>query len=214
MGHLKAPGDTVHLDVVDRWGNMVSATPSGGAGCKARPSCRAGHAAQFARTDVLLDDGSPSSLAPGRRPRTTLSPSLARGPDGTRVAFGTPGGDQQDQWHSAFLLRLIHHGMNLQEAIDAPLFHTEHLQASFDPRGFRAAHLLAEPAFPEATLQALRDAGHDLQVAVPVVCRPPDRRQPPPGRAVARRRDAAPDAGLCGGAGDRSYPTFLTGLTG
>ncbi|MCW1932225.1 gamma-glutamyltransferase family protein [Pararhodobacter zhoushanensis] len=167
MGHLKAPGDTVHLDVVDRWGNMVSATPSGG-WLQSSPVVPGLGMPLNSRAQMFwLDDGLPSSLAPGRRPRTTLSPSFARGPDGTRVAFGTPGGDQQDQWQSAFLLRLIHHGMNLQEAIDAPLFHTEHLQASFDPRGFRAAHLLAEPAFPEATLQALRDAGHDLQVAAP-----------------------------------------------
>jgi len=92
---------------------------------------------------------------------------MARGPDGTRVAFGTPGGDQQDQWQLTFLLRLIHHGMNLQEAIDGPLFHTQHLQASFFPRGTKPGHLMAEPHFPAATLDALRARGHKLEVSEP-----------------------------------------------
>jgi gamma-glutamyltranspeptidase/glutathione hydrolase len=71
-------------------------------------------------------------------------------------AFGTPGGDQQDQWQATFLLRLIHHGMNLQEAIDGPLFHTGHLQSSFFPRAVQPGHLLVEPAFSEATIETLR----------------------------------------------------------
>ena len=167
MGHLKKPGDTVHLDVVDRWGNMVSATPSGG-WLQSSPVVPGLGMPLNSRAQMFwLDEGLPTSLKPGRRPRTTLSPSFARAPDGTRLAYGTPGGDQQDQWQVAFLLRVIHHGMNLQEAIDAPLFHTDALQASFDPRGFRPAHLLAEPAFPEATLQALRDRGHRLEVSAP-----------------------------------------------
>ncbi|GAB1377263.1 gamma-glutamyltransferase family protein [Pararhodobacter aggregans] len=167
MGHLKRPGDTVHLDVVDRWGNMVSATPSGG-WLQSSPVIPGLGMPLNSRAQMFwLDEGLPTSLKPGRRPRTTLSPSFARAPDGTRLAYGTPGGDQQDQWQVAFLLRVIHHGMNLQQAIDAPLFHTDHLQASFDPRGFAPAHLLAEPAFPAATLQALRDRGHRLQVAAP-----------------------------------------------
>ena len=167
MGHLKKPGDTVHVDVVDRWGNMVSATPSGG-WLQSSPVVPGLGMPLNSRAQMFwLDEGLPTSLKPGRRPRTTLSPSFARAPDGTRLAYGTPGGDQQDQWQTAFILRIIHHGLNLQEAIDAPLFHTDALQASFDPRGFRPAHLLAEPAFPEATLQALRDRGHRLEVSAP-----------------------------------------------
>lgn len=90
---------------------------------------------------------------------------MAHGPDGTAYVFGTPGGDQQDQWQVTFLLRLIHHGMNLQEAIDGPLFHTGHLQSSFFPRAVQPGHLLDEPAFPEATIAALRDKGHKVEVS-------------------------------------------------
>ncbi|MEM7641137.1 MAG: gamma-glutamyltransferase family protein [Pseudomonadota bacterium] len=168
MAHLtERRGDTVHIDVVDRWGNAVSATPSGG-WLKSNPVVPGLGVPLNTRAQMFwLDEGLPNSLAPGRRPRTTLSPSMARAPDGTRIAFGTPGGDQQDQWQLTFLLRIIHHGMNLQEAIDGPLFHTAHLQASFYPRGTTPGHLLAEPHFPQATLDALRARGHDLEIAEP-----------------------------------------------
>ncbi|MEM8849875.1 MAG: gamma-glutamyltransferase family protein [Pseudomonadota bacterium] len=168
MAHLtERRGDTVHIDVVDRWGNAVSATPSGG-WLKSNPVVpRLGVPLNTRAQMFWLDEGLPTSLAPGRRPRTTLSPSMARGPDGTRLAFGTPGGDQQDQWQLTFLLRVIHHGMNLQAAIDGPLFHTAHLQASFYPRGSRPGHLLVEPHFTKATRDALRARGHDLEIAEP-----------------------------------------------
>src|SRR3546814_16999833 len=77
-----------------------------------------------------LTEGLPTSLEPGKRPRTTLTPSLALFEGSPTLAFGTPGGDQQDQWQLPFFLRLVHHGLNLQEAIDLPLFHTTHFPAS------------------------------------------------------------------------------------
>ena len=168
MGHLtRADRDTVHIDVIDRWGNAVSATPSGG-WLKSNPVIPELGVPLNSRAQMFwLDEGLPTSLAPGRRPRTTLSPSMARLGDGTRLAFGTPGGDQQDQWQLVFLLRLLHHGMNLQEAIDAPLFHTAHLQASFFPRGTRPGHLLIEPSAGETTIAALRARGHDVEVSAP-----------------------------------------------
>lgn len=168
MAHLtEKRGDTVHIDVVDQWGNAVSATPSGG-WLKSNPVIPGLGVPLNTRAQMFwLDEGLPTSLAPGRRPRTTLSPSMARAPDGTRLAFGTPGGDQQDQWQLAFLLRVIHYGMNLQQAIDGPLFHTGHLQSSFYPRGTMPGHLMAEPHFPTATLDALRARGHRLELADP-----------------------------------------------
>jgi gamma-glutamyltranspeptidase/glutathione hydrolase len=168
MAHLSnRKGDTVHIDVVDQWGNMVSATPSGG-WLQSNPVIPGLGVPLNSRAQMFwLDEGLPTSLAPGRRPRTTLSPSMAQMPDGTALAFGTPGGDQQDQWQLAFLLRLIHHGMNLQEAIDAPLFHTGHMQASFYPRDTRPGHLMAEPHFPAQTLAGLRAKGHALEVSEP-----------------------------------------------
>lgn len=168
MAHLlNRKSDTVHIDVVDQWGNMVSATPSGG-WLQSNPVVPGLGVPLNSRAQMFwLDEGLPTSLAPGRRPRTTLSPSMARHSNGTVVAFGTPGGDQQDQWQLAFLLRVMHHGMNLQEAIDGPLFHTLHLQSSFYPRKTRPGHLMVEPHFPQATIDALAAMGHDLEMAEP-----------------------------------------------
>ncbi len=168
MAHLtNQDRDTVHIDVIDRWGNAVSATPSGG-WLKSNPVIPELGVPLNSRAQMFwLDKGLPTSLAPGRRPRTTLSPSMARLSDGTRLAFGTPGGDQQEQWQLTFLLRFLHHGFNLQEAIDAPLFHTAHLQASFFPRGTRPGHLLVEPSMGEETIRRLRERGHALEVSEP-----------------------------------------------
>lgn len=182
MAHLSAKrGDTVHLDVADRWGNMVSATPSGG-WLQSSPVVPGLGMPLNSRAQMFwLEEGRPTSLAPGRRPRTTLTPSLARDPAGGRMAFGTPGGDQQEQWQATFLLRVIHHGQNLQQAIDGPLFHTGHLTASFFPRAIKPAHVLVEPAFGEAAIAALRARGHQVEVSAPWAA----------GRltAVARSRD-------------------------
>jgi gamma-glutamyltranspeptidase/glutathione hydrolase len=84
-----------------------------------------------------------------------------------RLAFGTPGGDQQDQWQLILFLRLVHHTRNLQAAIDAPLFHTAHATASFHPRGARPAHLMLEPAFGEAAIADLAARGHKVTVSPP-----------------------------------------------
>ncbi|MCV6594447.1 MAG: gamma-glutamyltransferase family protein [Silicimonas sp.] len=168
MAHLaKKEGDTVHLDVVDAAGNMVSATPSGG-WLQSNPVVPGLGVPLNTRAQMFwLDEGLPTTLAPGRRPRTTLTPSMARAPDGTRVAFGTPGGDSQDQWQLVLFLHLVHHGMNLQEAIDAPLVLSNHPQSSFYPRGTNPGHLLIEPGYPEATVEALRQAGHRVELADP-----------------------------------------------
>ena len=168
MAHLtERRGDTVHIDVIDQWGNAVSATPSGG-WLQSSPVVPGLGMPLNSRAQMFwLDDGLPTSLAPGRRPRTTLSPSMAEAPDGTQHAFGTPGGDQQDQWQLILFLRLVHAGLNLQEAIDAPLFHTGHFQASFYPRGTRPGHLMLEPAFGADVIDDLRARGHDIEVAEP-----------------------------------------------
>jgi gamma-glutamyltranspeptidase/glutathione hydrolase len=168
MAHLtEKRGDTVHLDVVDRWGNMVSATPSGG-WLQSSPVVPGLGMPLNSRAQMFwLDEGLPTSLAPGRRPRTTLTPSIGLRDDGAALAFGTPGGDQQDQWQLIFFLRLVHQTANLQAAIDAPLFHTAHNQASFYPRGTRPGHLMLEPNFGEAVIADLRARGHRIEVAEP-----------------------------------------------
>lgn len=168
MAHLtEKRGDTVHIDVVDRWGNMISATPSGG-WLQSSPVIPGLGVPLNSRAQMFwLQDGLATSLAPGHRPRTTLSPSMAEYEDGTKLAFGTPGGDQQDQWQTIFLMRLLHQGMDLQAAIDAPLFHTAHLQASFYPRNLRAGHLTIEPSAGEDAIASLRARGHNVEVSDP-----------------------------------------------
>ena len=168
MAHLTGQrGDTVHVDAVDRWGNAVSATPSGG-WLKSSPVVPGLGVPLNTRAQMFwLDPDLPTSLAPGRRPRTTLSPSLATRSDGSVMAFGTPGGDQQDQWQLVFLLRALVHGQNLQQAIDGPLFHTAHLQSSFYPRQYAPGSLMIEPGFGQDVIAALRARGHAVDVAQP-----------------------------------------------
>ncbi|GAA0508436.1 gamma-glutamyltranspeptidase [Saccharopolyspora subtropica] len=160
-------GDTVHVDVVDRWGNMVSATPSGG-WLQSSPTipelgfCLGSRAQMF-----WLDRGLPNSLEPRRRPRITLSPSLALRGGMPVLAFGTPGGDQQDQWQLCFWLAHVHGGLNLQEAIDAPAWHTGALPGSFYPRAWEPGRVVAESRLGERTLDDLRRRGHDVVDAGP-----------------------------------------------
>ncbi|MDQ2726986.1 MAG: gamma-glutamyltransferase family protein [Actinomycetota bacterium] len=160
-------GDTCHVDVVDRWGNMVSATPSGG-WLQSSPIipdlgfCLGTRAQMF-----WLEPGLPASLAPGKRPRTTLSPSFALRDGTPYLAFGTPGGDQQDQWSLNFLLRHVHHGLNLQESIDAPSWHTNHFPSSFYPRQPSPREVVVEDRLGPATIEALRRRGHQVTVSGP-----------------------------------------------
>ncbi|MEH6632871.1 MAG: gamma-glutamyltransferase family protein [Halopseudomonas aestusnigri] len=159
-----AKGDTCHLDIIDRWGNMVSATPSGG-WLQSSPIipglgfCLSNRAQMF-----WLDKNSPACIAPGKRPRTTLTPSLALKDGIPYMAFGTPGGDQQDQWSLHFFLRHVHFGLNLQEAIDAPGFQTAHFPSSFYPRECDPGNLALEGRFPQETIEELRRRGHKIVV--------------------------------------------------
>jgi gamma-glutamyltranspeptidase/glutathione hydrolase len=158
-------GDTVHIDVVDAEGNMVAATPSGGWLQSSPVIPGLGFPLNSRAQMFWLEEGLPGSLAPGKRPRTTLTPSLALENGAPRLVFGTPGGDQQEQWQLAFFLRRVHHGLNLQEAIDLPMFHTGHAPSSFYPREARPGHLMVEETVGEATLQALAAKGHALERA-------------------------------------------------
>ncbi len=157
-------GDTCHLDVVDRAGNMVAATPSGG-WLQSSPVIPGLGFALGTRAQMFwLQEGLPTSLAPGARPRTTLTPSLAFRHGEPYLAFGTPGEDKQDQWSLTFFLRHVHHGMNLQEAIDAPMFHTSHFPGSFYPRESYPGRVAIESRFHGEAIGELRRRGHDIQL--------------------------------------------------
>ena len=157
-------GDTCHVDVIDCWGNMIAATPSGGWLHSSPAIPELGFALGTRLQMFWLEEGLPLSLAPGRRPRSTLTPSFALKAGEPYMAFGTPGGDQQDQWSLLLLLHHLHHGMNLQEAIDCPAFHTEHMPSSFWPRAAKPGLLALEGRFPPATVAALRRRGHKVRL--------------------------------------------------
>ena len=157
-------GDTTHCDAVDRWGNLVSCTPSGGWLQSSPAVPQLGFPVGTRAQMFVLDPAHPNALAPGKRPRTTLTPSLAQLPDGRRIAFGTPGGDQQDQWSLHFLLNLVDFGFeDLQEAIDAPTVHSEHWPESFYPRLANPGLVDAETRIEEDTLAALERRGHRVR---------------------------------------------------
>ncbi len=160
-------GDTVHIDVVDKWGNMVSATPSGG-WLQSSPVIPALGFPLTTRAQMFwLEEGLPATLEPKKRPRTTLTPSMVLRDGKPYLAFGTPGGDQQDQWQLIAFLRHVHHGMNLQEMIDAPSFHTEHFPSSFFPRAASPGRVVLEDRFPKATLDELARRGHLVEAGDP-----------------------------------------------
>ncbi|WP_433124627.1 gamma-glutamyltransferase family protein [Micromonospora sp. CA-240977] len=157
-------GDTCHVDVVDRWGNMISATPSGGWLQSSPTIPELGFPLGSRLQMCWLEEGLASSLAPGRRPRTTLSPTMVHRDGEPVLACGTPGGDQQDQWQLPFLLRHLVAGQSLQEAIDAPAWHTLGLPGSFYPRDMEPGVLVVEDRLDEGVREALRAYGHEVRV--------------------------------------------------
>ncbi|BAT61315.1 putative gamma-glutamyltransferase YwrD [Variibacter gotjawalensis] len=192
-------GDTVHFDIVDRDGNIVSATPSGGWLHSSPVIPELGFPLGTRGQMFWLEDGHPGALAPNKRPRTTLSPTLALRDGEPYLAWGSPGGDQQDQWTTQFFLRHVHAGMNLQESIDAPAWHSEHFPISFWPRTARPGVLVVEGRVPQATIKELERRGHEVEVG-------PDWSE---GRLTAasklgkRRRAAANPRGMQGYAAGR-----------
>ncbi|MFE1507186.1 gamma-glutamyltransferase family protein [Streptomyces sp. NPDC058726] len=162
-------GDTCHLDIVDRWGNMIAATPSGG-WLQSNPVVpELGFPLGTRLQMTWLEEGLPNTLTPGRRPRTTLTPSLALRDGVPVMAFGTPGGDQQDQWQLHFFLAValrakVRGGLDLQGAIDAPNWHNDSFPGSFYPRGMRPGSVTVESRTDPAVVEALRRRGHEVTV--------------------------------------------------
>jgi gamma-glutamyltranspeptidase/glutathione hydrolase len=146
-----------------------------------------------------LEPGLPASLEPGKRPRTTLSPSLALRGGEPYLAWGTPGGDQQDQWPLHVFLAHVHFGLDLQAAIDAPEFHSEHFPSSFYPRAARPGSLALESRFAAETVAELRERGHRVELAGPWSL----------GRVSAVARD--PDGQLRAGANPRTMQGYAVG---
>lgn len=154
--------DTTHLDAIDAEGNMIAATPSGGWIPSSPVIPDLGFPLGTRGQMFSLDATHPNALKPGKRPRTTLTPSLVTRNDKPWMVFGTPGGDQQDQWTLQFFLNVVVFGMSVQEALDAPTFHSQHFPSSFYPRAQYPGRLVVESRISKPTLDELRRRGHDV----------------------------------------------------
>ena len=191
MGAMR--GDTVHFDIVDQAGNMISSTPSGGWLHSSPVIPELGFCLGTRAQMFWLEEGHPAALAPGKRPRTTLSPTLALRDGEPSLAWGSPGGDGQDQWITQFFLRHVHAGMNLQESIDAPAWHSEHFPSSFWPRTARPGVLVVEGRVPRKTVDELKRRGHIVEIGpdwsegrLTAASRAAAAAAPPPMRAACR----------------------------
>lgn len=160
-------GDTCHVAVADRHGNLVACTPSGG-WLQSSPVINGLGFCLGTRAQMFnLDPDHPNHVEPGKRPRTTLSPSLALRDGEPRLAFGTPGGDQQDQWTLEFFLAHAVFGLDLQASVDAPMFHTSHFPSSFAPHDAHPGRVHVEPLPDQTVHDELRRRGHEVVAAEP-----------------------------------------------
>ena len=193
-------GDTCHVDVIDRWGNMVSATPSAG-WLQSSPAIPELGFCLGSRCQMFwLDETLPNGLEPGKRPRTTLSPSLVLRDDGRPwMSFGTPGGEQQDQWQPIMLARMVDHRFSIQQAIDLPSFHSEHWTSSFWPRGAKPGKLVLEGRYAPAVLDELQARGHRAEMGA----------EWSEGRLTGARRE--PDGQIFAGANPRGMQGYAVG---
>ena len=156
--------DTTCVNVVDRHGNVFSATPSGAW----LPSVIAGNTGipfSMRMQSFVLTPGHPNQLAPGKRPRVTLSPTVVLKDGKPFLALSTPGGDNQDQALLQVLLNIIEFGMSSQEAVEAPRFQTEHFYSSFGNHEFTPGKLNLESRIPKATADKLAALGHLVTVS-------------------------------------------------
>jgi len=141
---------------------MVAAMPSGG-WLQSSPIIPELGFCLGARLQMFwLEPGLPNSMAPGKRPRTTLSPTLVTRDGAAILAFGSPGGDNQDQWALQMLLGYVDFGLSLQAAIEIPTFYTDHFPSSFYPREAHPGRVHVEDRIPPAVLDALRRRGHEV----------------------------------------------------
>lgn len=160
---LERANDTTCVNVIDKDGNMFSATPSG-AWLPAVVAGDTGVLMGQRLQSAMLDANSPNVVAPGKRPRITLTPTLVLKDGEPYMVLSTPGGDNQDQALLQVFLNIVEFGMNPQEAVEATRFDTQHLVSSFDDHAFLPGSLNVESRLDEATIKQLEARGHKVKV--------------------------------------------------
>jgi gamma-glutamyltranspeptidase/glutathione hydrolase len=151
-----------HGFYIDREGNMMCLTPSGGVFRKSAFAPELGCTLSTRSEMFVLEEGHPNALVPGKRPRTTLVSYLICEEGVPTMTVGCPGGDDQAQADLQLVLNVLVFGMNPQQAVEAPRFSTQTLINSFYPRAYRPGQLNVEPGIPESTRSALRSLGHTV----------------------------------------------------
>ncbi len=157
-----AADGTTHIAAIDRDGNMICLTPSGGVFRKSAFVPELGCTLSTRSEMFVLEEGHPNALAPGKRPRTTLVSYLICERGVPIMTVGCPGGDDQAQADLQLVLNLLIFGMDPQQAVEAPRFSTQTLVNSFDPHVYRPGQLNVEPGIPESTRAELRALGHTV----------------------------------------------------
>ena len=190
-----AADGTTHIAAVDRDGNMICLTPSGGVFRKSAFVSELGCTLSTRSEMFVLEDGHPNALAPGKRPRTTLVSYLICEDGVPTTTIGCPGGDDQSQADLQLVLNVLVFGMNPQQAVEAPRFSTQTLVNSFYPRVYRPGQLNVEHGIPESTRAELRALGHDVtEIGACGI------------GAVVTRRD--PETGVLSAGADPRRPTY------
>jgi gamma-glutamyltranspeptidase/glutathione hydrolase len=163
LGHAHV-SDTTHLDAIDAEGNMVAATPSGG-WLGSSPIVKGLGFPMGTRGQMFyLNPGRPNALQPRKRPRATLTPTVVTREGRPYMAFGTPGGDTQDQVTLQYFLNVVDFGLNEQAALDAPVFYSTHFPSSFYPRKAYPGELVVEGRIAKETVTELEKRGHTVKV--------------------------------------------------
>jgi gamma-glutamyltranspeptidase/glutathione hydrolase len=195
---VAAEDGTTHLAALDRDGNMVCFTPSGGVFRKSAFAPELGCTLSTRSEMFFVDEHHPNGLQPGKRPRTTLISYLACRNGVPVMTFGCPGGDDQAQANLQLMLNVFVFGMNLQQAVEAPRFATQSMPNSFYPRTYRPAQLNLEQAIPDDVAQQLAAWGHKItRVGACGI------------GAIVTQRD--PASGVLMGGADPRRPTYAIG---
>jgi gamma-glutamyltranspeptidase/glutathione hydrolase len=190
-----AADGTTHIAAIDREGNMVCLTPSGGVFRKSAFAPELGCTLSTRSEMFFVADDHPNGLVPGKRPRTTLVSYLICEGGVPTTTVGCPGGDDQSQADLQLVLNLLVFGMNPQQAVEAPRFSTQTLVNSFWPRAYHPGQLNVEPGIPERTRAELRALGHEVSEAGACGI-----------GAVVTRRD--PQTGVLSAGADPRRPTY------